>query len=68
MQVQVDNLWATPSGVHMRVTVWGPEHRWRHRFDETVQWRDVPDEVIGSLVGHWMDTQPEEDHHQTALF
>lgn len=68
MQVQLDNLWATPSGLHLRVTVWGPDMKWRHRFDETVQWREVPDEVMQEVVAHWMDTQPEEDHQDTALF
>jgi hypothetical protein len=68
MQVQVDNLWGTPSGIHMRVTVWADDRKWRHRFDQTVLWAEVPDDAIGAMVAHWMDTQPEEDHQQSALF
>ena len=68
MQVQVDNLWASPSTLHMRVTVWGPDNKWRQRFDEAVPFADIPDEVLTLIIGHWMDAQPEENHQDTALF
>lgn len=68
MICDVDNLWATPSGVHLRVTVWPDDRRWRRRFDETILWKDVPEEVIGSLVAYWMDTQPAEDLDDIPLF
>lgn len=50
MQVTVDNVWATPSTLHMRVTVWGPDHRWRHRYDAHVPVEDIPDEALEALT------------------
>lgn len=46
MQVQVDNVWATPSTLHMRVTIWGPDYKWRHKYDATVPLEDISDEAI----------------------
>ena len=68
MICDVDNLWATPSGLHLRVTVWPDDRRWRRRFDETVLWADVPDEVMTLLIGHWMDTQPLPEPDDIPLF
>jgi hypothetical protein len=68
MEVQIDNVWATPSTLHMRVTVWGPSNKWRHRYDASVPMDDI-DEHVAAMFGAYVDdTTPEEDHHQTALF
>lgn len=50
MQVQVDNVWATPSNLHVRVTVWADDRRWRHRFDVAVPAGEISPEAIALLV------------------
>jgi len=50
MQVQVDNVWATPSALHCRVTVWGEGNRWRKRFDVHVPRDEIAPEAIGLLL------------------
>lgn len=63
MEVQVDNLWATPSTVHMRVSVWGPDHRWRQRFDAHVPVSEIPEESLVALVGGFLlgpESKPQE--------
>ena len=68
MRVAIDEVWSSPSTLHMRVLVWGPENKWRHKYWTSVPFDDLPEEVITALVGHLMDSTPEEDHQQTALF
>ena len=68
MRVEVDQVWATPSTLHMRVIVYGPENRWRHKYTCAVPLADIPEEAIVTMLQHFMDQVPEEDHHQTALF
>lgn len=46
MEVMVDNVWATPSTLHLRVTVWGPDRKWRHRYDAVVPTNDIPEEAV----------------------
>lgn len=68
MRVAVDEIWTTPSTLHFRVLVWGPDNAWRHKYWTSVPLEDVPEEVIVALYQHYLDVQPEEDHAQTALF
>lgn len=68
MRVAVDELWTTPSTLHFRILVWGPENAWRHKYWSSVPIEDVPEEVIVALYQAYLDGQPEEDHAQTALF
>lgn len=60
MEVMLDNVWATPSALHGRVTVWGPGKRWRHRYDVTVPVAEIPYEAVQALVGSYMSKEPEE--------
>lgn len=68
MRVQVDQVWATPSTLHVRVIVWGPDDRWRHKYYAAVPFGDIDEHVLTMLAGYHMDLTPEEDHQQTALF
>lgn len=59
MKVQVDNVWATPSALHMRVTVWSDNSAWRHRYDVHVPASEIAPEAISLLVRdekqHWLE-------------
>lgn len=46
MEVSVDNVWTSPSTLHMRVTVWGPDHKWRNKYDAAVPLEDIPEEAL----------------------
>lgn len=60
MEVQVDNVWATPSTLHMRVSVWGPDHKWRQKFDAHVPIDSIPEESLVAIVAGFL-IAPEDD-------
>lgn len=68
MQVKVDEIWCTSEGIGMRVLIWGDRGEWRQKRYALVKFEDIPDEVITEIVGTYLDREPEEDYHQTALF
>jgi hypothetical protein len=68
MQADVDQIWCTPSGIGMRIAVWGDQNQWRQKRYTVVKWEDIPSEVITDIIGTYLDQEPEEDYHQTALF
>lgn len=68
MRVEIDQVWATPSTLHVRAIVHDDNGRWRHKYYPSIALSEIPEEALGMLVAHTMDTAPEEDHHQTALF
>ena len=67
MQVTFDNVWSSPSTLHMRVTVWGPGDRWRHRYDLSVPLDEIPQEALRGLVDHAARSEV-RDLHQLPLF
>lgn len=67
MQVTVDNLWSTPSTLHMRVTVWGPGEKWRHRYDIALALDELPEEALWGILES-QGAQVPRDIHQLPLF
>lgn len=68
MNVHVDNVWATPSGLHCRVTVWGPENKWRHRYECMVPVAEIQAEAIEPLWRAVEDDAWSEDLSDIPLF
>lgn len=68
MIVTVDNVWATPSTLHMRVTVWGNGNAWRHRYDAHVPVDEIPTEAISALWAGLERETASRDEDQGALF
>ena len=68
MQVDVDQIWATPSNLHLRVVVWGDDHAWRHKHYVAVPIETLEAVVFESLLAYATADKDEPDHHQTALF
>lgn len=68
MKVQADNLWATPSGLHMRVTVWNNEQTWRHRYDVMVPVAEISAEAVAALFEFVADDTWHEDLEDVPLF
>lgn len=68
MMVTVDQVWATPSTLHLRVIVHDDQHRWRHKYYPSIALEDIPEEALVMIIQRYMDEVPEEDHNQTALF
>lgn len=53
MKVLVDDLWASKSTLHLRVTVHDDDGRWRHRYYPAVSLEDVPVEAIAPLLAYF---------------
>lgn len=68
MYVQVDNVWATPSGLHCRVTVWDDARRWRHKYECMVPVAEIQAEAIEPLWRAVEDESWHEDLSDIPLF
>jgi hypothetical protein len=68
MRVEIDQVWATPSTLHVRAIVHDDQGRWRHKYYPSIAIDDIPEEALAMLLGRVEDSVREEDHHQTALF
>jgi len=65
MEVQVDNVWSSPSTLHMRISVWGPEHKWRQKFNAAVPLEAIPQEALAGVVAYFI--LEAQDDPQDAL-
>ena len=54
MKVMIDNVWATPSNLHVRVTVW-EDGKWRHKYNVTCPISEIPDEAVAAA---WTPVAP----------
>lgn len=68
MKTDVDQIWCTPTGIGLRLVIWADDDRWRQKRYAVVAWDDIPDAVMTEIIGTYLDREPEEDYHQTALF
>lgn len=68
MDVMVDNVWSTSKMLHQRVTVWGPDKKWRHRFDVAVPLDDIPEEALEPLLRRFWEAHSGRDPEQLSLF
>lgn len=68
MKVSIDQIWVTSQTLVCRVVIWGQNDEWRQKRYCSVPLADIPEEEVLRLYGWYLDTQPEEDPHQTALF
>lgn len=66
MKVQVDDVWASKSTLHMRVTVLDDDGRWRHRYYPAVRLDEIPVEAVAPLLGYFQE--PGNDEVQLAMF
>ena len=62
MYVTVDDLWATRSTLHFRVTVHDDEGRWRHRYYPHIDINDVPEEALSMLLAKAKDTDTDSQY------
>lgn len=68
MDVMLDNVWASPSTLHGRVTVWGPGRRWRHRYDVAVPLAEIPVEAVQAMWQGMVEDWHREDLDDLTLF
>jgi hypothetical protein len=66
MQVQIDQVWASPSTLHARVIVHDDQGRWRHKYYPSVALEDIPIEAVAPLLAYF-DTGI-DDPRQLTLF
>lgn len=67
-RVTVDNVWATPTTLHMRVTVWGRDYRYRNKYNCAVPVSEIPSEAIDALWAANVDEKYDVDGLQETLF
>ena len=67
MQVTVDQIWATPSTLHMRVLVFNSEKGWRHKYICSLPVDEIPEEAIEALTVRGPDSRCGCDEHQLVL-
>jgi len=58
MKVNVDDLWASPSMLHFRVTAFDEDGRWRHRYYPTMRLDQIPSEALEPLRAYLNGTEP----------
>lgn len=68
MDVMADNIWATTKMLHMRVTVWGGDRKWRRKFDVAVPLDDIPVEALEPLLRRFWESHSGRDPEQLPLF
>lgn len=68
MTCQVDDFWATPSTLHMRVIIWGPDYKWRKKYRVQVPIEDLSEDSLRPLLER-LGGRPAVDHReQLPLF
>lgn len=68
MKVLVDDVWASPSTLHLRVTVSGDNYEWRRRFYEAVPLEDIPSEALETVITYWLGEETGKHQEDTPLF
>lgn len=68
VKVNLLECWVTSGTLVFKVEVWGSDGSWRKKRYASMLLSDIPEEVLTDIIGAYLDAQPEEDHHQTALF
>lgn len=61
MRVTCDEIWATPSTLHIRVLVHDSQGKWRHKYWVAVPVSEIPEEAVAALwVGLVDDRSPDD--------
>lgn len=68
VKVQVDEVWSSPSQLHVRVTVHDDNWRWRHKFYAAIPLQELEPSALTSLAELLLDLEPEEDQLTLPLF
>jgi len=68
MDVIVDNIWASPSTLHLRVHVWGGGRAWRHKYEVSVPLSEVEPSAIAALANLTYEAPSPDDVAQARLF
>lgn len=68
MYVNVDDLWSTPSTLHLRVTVHDSENKWRQRFYHAIPLNEIPEEALAALIRQAADTDTDSSYEDHTLF
>jgi len=68
MRVEVDQVWATPSTLHMRVIVHDELGRWRHKYWPSIPLSEIPEEAVIMLTQRYLDDNVDETKDMEPLF
>lgn len=68
MKVLVDDVWASPSNLHVRVTVSADDGRWHHKYYEAVPLETIPEEALVDMLAFLMKHADVVEQRDTPLF
>ena len=68
MRVEVDEVWATPSTLHLRVLVHADDGAWRHKYWCAVPLSEIPEEALEKVLLQRRDESFREDLSDIWLF
>lgn len=68
MQVEVDEVWASPSTLHVRVIVHADDRRWRHKYYCSVPLDEIPEEAFQQMLLTYRDENHREELQDIPLF
>lgn len=68
MRVEIDQVWATPSTLHVRAIVHDDNGRWRHKYYPSIPLDEIPEEAVIMLTQRYLDDNVDEGKNQEPLF
>lgn len=68
MRVEIDQVWATPSTLHVRAIVHDDNGRWRHKYYPSIPLAEIPEEALVMLTQAYLDQPVDEEANMEPLF
>lgn len=57
MKVHVDNVWSSPSRLHLRVMVCADDYRWRHKYEVSVPLDEIEPDALAPMFAQVAEDQ-----------
>lgn len=68
MRVEIDQVWATPSTLHVRAIVHDDHGKWRHKYYPSIPLAEIPEEAVIMLTQKYLDGEIDETKDMEPLF
>jgi hypothetical protein len=68
MKVLVDDVWSSPSTLHVRVTVSADDGRWHQKYYEAIPLETIPEEALVDMLAYLMADVEVKENTDSPLF
>jgi len=68
MKVSVDEVWSSPSNLHVRVIVSADDDKWRVKHYVAIPLEDIPEEALVYMLAYLMRDVEIVEKRDTPLF